>query len=115
MSRAEVPLSANAAASNSANEFAGRLFESVLGAFDVWSIYMGAHGDCDALIRSDSVTNDELAEASSTHPRNACEWLEQQALTGILVIDDPGLPAEERRYTLPERHAEVLTGRDNLS
>jgi 2-polyprenyl-3-methyl-5-hydroxy-6-metoxy-1,4-benzoquinol methylase len=83
---------------------------------DVWSIYLGEHlGYYDVLTRSDALTKDELAEATSTHPRYACEWLEQQAVTGILSVDDPGLPAEERRYTLPEGHAEVLTDRDSLS
>lgn len=112
----EVPLSTDAVAATSADDFAGRLFESILGAMDVWSIYLGEHlGYYDVLTRSDALTKDELAEATSTHPRYACEWLEQQAVTGILSVDDPGLPAEERRYTLPEGHAEVLTDRDSLS
>lgn len=83
---------------------------------DMWAIYMGESlGYYDALSAGDAMTKDDLAAATSTHPRYACEWLEQQAVTGILSVDDPGLAAEERRYTLPDGHAEVLTGRDSLN
>lgn len=98
------------------DEFAERLFESVLGAMDMWAIYIGEKlGYYDALARGDALTKDELAVVTATHPRYACEWLEQQAVTGILGVDDPELPAEQRRYTLPEGHAEVLTGQDSLN
>ncbi|HEY8491673.1 MAG TPA: methyltransferase domain-containing protein, partial [Dehalococcoidia bacterium] len=43
------------------------------------------------------------------------EWLEQQAATGILDVDDPGAPEDDRRYRLPAAHAEVLLNRDSLS
>ena len=43
-----------------------------------------------------------LAERTATHPRYAREWLEQQAVTGLLTVDEHGL------FTLPPAAAEVL-------
>ena len=109
-------MSADGISSTSADDLAQRLFDSVLGAMDMWAIYMGENlGYYDVLADGNAVTKDELAEATSTDSRYACEWLEQQAVTGIVDVDDPRLPAEERRYTLPAGHAEVLTDRDSLN
>ena len=104
------------ATSPTAEAFAERLFESVLGAMDMWSIYLGEKlGYYEALAGHDSMTKDDLAQATGTHPRYACEWLEQQAVTGILEVDDAELPPEDRRYTLPPGPAEVLTSKDSLN
>ncbi len=43
------------------------------------------------------------------------EWLEQQAATGLIAVEDPTVEAEERRYSLPPASAEVLTNRDSLA
>ena len=40
--------------------------------------------------------------------RYAREWLEQQAMTGILEAVDPEAADAERRYALPAGHHEVL-------
>ena len=99
-----------------AEAFGERVLDSVLGAMDMWSIYLGEKlGYYDALAAGNRLTKDDLAAVTSTHPRYACEWLEQQAVTGILVVDDPELAPEERRYSLPAPHAEVLTSRDSLN
>lgn len=99
-----------------AESFGERLFESVLGAMDMWSIFLGEKlGYYDVLAGGDALTKDELALATGTNPRYTCEWLEQQAVTGILEVDDPELPAADRRYTLPPGPAEVLTSRDSLN
>lgn len=98
------------------DEFAGRLFESVLGAMDMWSIYLGEQlGFYDAMAAGDPITKDELADATGADARYTCEWLEQQAVGGIIEVDDASLPQDERRYSLPEGHAEVLTSRDSLN
>jgi SAM-dependent methyltransferase len=102
--------------SMTAGAFGERVLDSVLGAMDMWSIYLGEKlGYYDALAAGNGLTKDDVAAATSTHPRYACEWLEQQAVTGILVVDDPELAPEERRYSLPAPHAEVLTSRDSLN
>src|SRR4029079_12797719 len=43
------------------------------------------------------------------------EWLEQQAVTALLTVDDVALDAGKRRYTLPAGHAGGLTDMDSLS
>ena len=96
--------------------FVGRVFESVLGTMDAWSIYLGDKlGMYDALAASDGLTRDELAAQTGTHWRYVNEWLEQQVTTGFLEVDDPAKSTGERRYTLPAAHAEVLTDRNSLS
>lgn len=93
-----------------------RMFGSILGAMDVWSIYIGDRlGYYEVLATRGPTTVGELAEAADSHPRYAREWLEQQAVTGILEVDDATLPEDARRYAIPEGHAEVLTHRDSLN
>ena len=40
--------------------------------------------------------------------RYAREWLEQQAVAGVLTVDDVTAAPEARRYTLPDAHVGVL-------
>ena len=105
----------NANGAADVEEFSGRLFDAVLGAMDMWAIYLGEQlGFYAALVSDGSMTPDELSEAVSTDARYTREWLEQQTVTGILDVDDPSLDAGDRRYTLRASHAEVLTNRDSL-
>lgn len=91
---------------------AGRLFEAVLGMNDLHMVYVGDRlGFYRALLEMGSATPHELAAATGTHERYVREWLEQQAVTGILEVDDAS--QEDRRYRLPEGHAEVLTEKDS--
>jgi SAM-dependent methyltransferase len=58
----------------------------------------------------------QLAERAGIHPRYAREWLEQQAVAGILEAeDDTGDHADPyaRIFTLPEEHREVLLDVDS--
>lgn len=96
--------------------FVGRVFESVLGLLDAWSIYLGDKlGLYDALAASGSMTRDELVSETGTHWRYVTEWLEQQVTTGILTVDDPLASHADRQYALPAAHAEVLVDRDSLN
>ena len=95
--------------------FAGRVFDSVLGLIDSWSIYVGDKlGLYDALAQ-DALTRDEVASQTHTHWRYIGEWLEQQVTTGILDVDDASAEAADRVYSLPEAHREVLVDRDSLN
>ena len=99
-----------------ADAFAERVFEASLGFVDVMSITLGDQlGWYDALAERGALTAGALAEATGSDSRYALEWLEQQATTGILTVDDPARPAAERRYTLPDGHREVLTDRDSVA
>ena len=96
--------------------FVERVFESVLGMMDAWSIYLGDKlGLYDALARAESLSRDELVSETETNWRYVSEWLEQQVTTGILEVDDPAKAEGERRYSLPGAHAEVLCDRDSVN
>lgn len=90
-----------------------RLFGAVLGAMDVQAAFLGDRlGWYRTLADGQPLTSTELADRTATAERYAREWLEHQAVTGILVVDDDPDPSR-RRYHLPAGHAEVLT--DELS
>jgi SAM-dependent methyltransferase len=95
---------------------AERLFGAALGAYELMTVHLGDRlGYYRALAERGESTSAEFAAATGTHERYAREWLEQQAVAGILEIDDPDAAAEERRYRLPDGHAEVLIDRDSLA
>ena len=83
---------------------------------DVFSVYIGDRlGFYDALAVHGGLTSSKLASRTDTQERYVREWLEQQAVAGILDVDDSGAEAKARLYTLPAGHAEVLTDRDSLN
>jgi 2-polyprenyl-3-methyl-5-hydroxy-6-metoxy-1,4-benzoquinol methylase len=59
------------------------------------------------------VTPAELAARTQTNERYVREWLEHQAVGGVLEVDDPAAAASERRYRLPAGHDEVLLDADS--
>ena len=83
--------------------------------FDVMSVYLGDRLGLYRCLRDDGpATPPELAGRAGIHPRYAREWLEQQAVTGFLEVDDVAADADTRRYTLPEafeRRSSTLTAR----
>ena len=93
-----------------------RLFRANLALLDVLTVYLGDRlGLYRALAEGGPARPAELAARTGTHERYVREWLEQQATSGFLTVDDPDAEAGQRRYALPDGHAEVLTDRDSLS
>ena len=94
-----------------------RLFEATLGAWDVLGVYIGDRlGLYRALAdRASASTSEELAAATGTNERYVREWLEQQASSGILAVDDAAAGAHERRYTIPAGHDEALLDESSLN
>jgi len=87
-----------------------RLFGATLGAMDVLSVYLGDRlGLYRALADRGASSSQELAAATGLDERYLREWLEQQATTGILDLDDDG------RFTLPAGHDEALTDEASLN
>jgi len=93
-----------------------RLFEANLATYDLATIYLGDRlGFYRSLAEEGPATAAELAARTRTQERYVREWLEQQAVTGILEVDDAHAPLASRRYSLPQGHAEVLLDRDSLN
>ena len=98
-----------------AEALGGRIFEAALGAADILSIYLGDRlGWYRSLAADGACTAAELAGRTGTQERYAREWLEQQAVTGLLSVEDPGDPAD-RRYSMPAATADVLTDETSLT
>ena len=92
----------------------GRLFLDAVGAFDLFSVYIGETlGLYQALADGDSLTSSELAEAAGIHERYAREWLEHQAASDLLTAD--GNEEGSRRFRLPEGHEEALLDVSSLN
>jgi ubiquinone/menaquinone biosynthesis C-methylase UbiE len=93
-----------------------RLFQATLGAMDVFAVYLGDRlGLYRALAERGALTSRELAEATGTHERYAREWLEQQAASDILEVEEAEADALERRYRLPPGHDEALLDETSLN
>lgn len=100
----------------SPDALAERLFGALIGAMDLFSVYLGDRlGFYRALAEGGPATSAELAARTGTAERYAREWLEQQAVTGILAVDDPAAGTAERTYHLPDGYADVLVNPDSLS
>ncbi len=79
-----------------------RLFSAAVGSFDLAGVYLGHRLGWYASLDADGpATPDELAARTATDARYAREWLEQQAVSGILAVDGG-------RFSMPEGHAAVL-------
>jgi len=97
-----------------ADELIGRLFEATLGMMDVISVYVGDRlGLYRAMRDGGAVTAAELAARATIDARYAREWLEQQAVTGLVEVDDASALQDVRRYTLPDAYAEALLDLDS--
>lgn len=96
------------------DDLVGRLFNAFLGTADLYGVYIGDRlGLYRALHEGGAATPGDLAQRAHIDERYAREWLEQQAVTGILSCEDAA--AEPRRFVLPAGHAEALLDRDSAS
>ena len=74
--------------STPADALVDRLFTAALGTFDLAGVYLGDRlGWYRSLSEDGPATPEELAERTRTDARYAREWLEQQAVGGILEVD----------------------------
>jgi 2-polyprenyl-3-methyl-5-hydroxy-6-metoxy-1,4-benzoquinol methylase len=83
---------------------------------EIATVYVGDRlGLYRALAKDGPSTAAQLAAQTGTHERYVREWVEQQAVAGILEVEDYGADAAARRYRLSPGHAEVLLARDSLN
>jgi 2-polyprenyl-3-methyl-5-hydroxy-6-metoxy-1,4-benzoquinol methylase len=86
-----------------------RLFTAILGSYEVAAVALGDHlGWYRCLADSGPSTAAELAGRTGTDARYAREWLEHQAVSGYLAVDDVHAAPDDRRYAVPEEHRAVL-------
>jgi predicted O-methyltransferase YrrM len=86
-----------------------RLLEAAVGTADLLAVYLGDRLGWYASLRHDGpATPEQLAARTGTAPRYAREWLEQQAVTGLLTVESDG------RFGLPAGVAEALTNPASL-
>ncbi len=95
------------------DELQGRVCGAFIGALDLASVYLGDKLGLYAALVTAPATSTDLARRASISERYAREWLEQQAVTGILTVDDASADADARVYTLPRGHTEALLDRDS--
>lgn len=94
---------------DAAEQMSQRLFDQSVHTMETAAVWLGRRlGWYEALHRDGPMSAQTLAAVTSTHARYAQEWCEQQAVTGVLELDDAG-------YRLPEAHAEVLLDHDSVN
>ena len=94
--------------------FAEGLFGACLATMELANVELGIRlGLYEALAGAGPVTSGELAASAGIAPRYAREWLEQQAVAGVVTVDGTAAPPEERRFELPNAHAHVLLDDDS--
>jgi 2-polyprenyl-3-methyl-5-hydroxy-6-metoxy-1,4-benzoquinol methylase len=90
-----------------------RMSSNAIGAFDLFSVYLGdVLGLYRVLAEQGPLTSAELAGAAGVHERYAREWLEQQAASALLDVEEDG---DVRRFRLPAGHDEALLDVSSLN
>jgi len=93
----------------------GRLFMSAVGAFDLFSVYLGERLGLHRVLADDGpLTSAELAAAAGIHERYAREWLEHQAAGDLLEVE-ADTDGNERRFSIPAGHEEALLDVSSLN
>ncbi len=96
--------------------YAERLFMTGLDAFEAFTIGLGRHlGLYDALAQRGPSTPPGLAAATGTDPRYVREWLEQQAVAGLLEVAEDASDADARSFVLSEAGQECLVRPESLA
>jgi 2-polyprenyl-3-methyl-5-hydroxy-6-metoxy-1,4-benzoquinol methylase len=89
-------------------EFSGNLFRAGLAAMELANVELGIRlGLYEAMAGAGAFDAARLATEAGIGERYAKEWLEQQAVAGVLTVDGDG------GFTLPNAHAHVLIDDDS--
>jgi SAM-dependent methyltransferase len=99
----------------SRDSFVERVFSSVLATYDVFAIYIGDRLGLYSALEQRSLNAEELAQETDTDERYVREWLEQQAISGIVEVEDDEGGPHDPTFRLPLGHAEVLLARDSAN
>ena len=103
------------AAEAARDQLVERLFGATIGAFDLFHVWLGERlGLYRHLAANGPTTAAALASGAGIAERYAREWLEHQAVAGILAVEGAE-DASMRAFSIPPGHGEVLLGQDSLS
>jgi 2-polyprenyl-3-methyl-5-hydroxy-6-metoxy-1,4-benzoquinol methylase len=95
-------------------EFSASLFVACLASMELANVELGIRlGLYESLAKHGPMTADELATSADIVTRYALEWLEQQAMAGVLDVDNVEDDSRARRFALPNAHAHVLIDDDS--
>jgi len=93
-----------------------RLFNATLEAMDLFAVYLGDRlGYYRALFEGGPASSAELSHRTGTAERYTREWLEQQAVSGLLTVDDASAPSGDRLFSLPAGYEAVLVDPESPS
>ncbi len=96
-----------------ADDVAERIFAAGLGAIELLSVHIGDRlGLYRAVVELGEPTVAEVAARSGVHERYAREWLEQQAVIGLLTASGAD---DARRFAMPDATREVLLDPTSLN
>jgi 2-polyprenyl-3-methyl-5-hydroxy-6-metoxy-1,4-benzoquinol methylase len=97
------------------DNFVGRVFSATTGALELLHIYVGDRLGLYAALKGGPRSPRTLASTAGVSLRYAREWLEQQAVAGILDVEAEAGDPDARTYRLPAGHAEALTDADSTN
>ena len=93
-----------------------RIFRGGIAVLEMLSMYVGDRlGLYQALAQSGPSTATQLARLAGIDERYAQEWLEQQAVAGLLEVETESADSAKRTYRLAPGNAEVLLDGDSLN
>jgi SAM-dependent methyltransferase len=98
-----------------AAELAERILGGVTATLELAALELGVELGWYRALADAPATAPELADRTGSDARYAREWLEQQAVAGILTVDDVRAEPDARRYTLPAAYRGVLVDELDLS
>ena len=100
----------------SADDVAARVLDAALGAMETFSIYVGDRlGWYRSLADDGPATAAEPPARTATAPRYAREWLEMQAVYGLLEVADETGDGATRRFAVSPAVAEVMLDSSSLA
>lgn len=98
----------DAAQTDPREALAEQLIAGTTASFEMLSVWLGLRLGLYSALAEAPGTAAEVAQRAGVDARYAREWLEHQAVAGILAVDDPSRGAEQRRYSINEPHREVM-------
>lgn len=98
-----------------AESLAERLFNDAITTMEGFSVALGVQLGLYRAFEQGPLDPRQLAERAGIHPRYAREWLEQQAVAGIVHTGEWEGDPYARPFSLPTGHREVLLNQDSPS